>query len=183
MTQDAARKGDWIQTYTGKQFWPLDPRPEDVDIDDIAQALSNLCRYAGHVREFYSVAEHSCLLAWALRRDGYDRDVQRWALMHDAPEAYIVDVPRPIKRFIPGYKEIESRVEKAVAEHFGLPLEIPKIVHEYDLRICNDERQYGMNTSVIPWGDMGDPLVLRPWFYPPKDAKYVFLSTYANLFG
>lgn len=57
------RRGDWMQTYTGRQFWPLDPLPEDVFIEDIAHALSMQCRYAGHVTRFYSVAEHSVLIA------------------------------------------------------------------------------------------------------------------------
>ena len=59
----SARKGDWMQTYTGRQFWPIDPRANEVHIEDIAHALSMMCRYNGHCRTFYSVAEHSVLVS------------------------------------------------------------------------------------------------------------------------
>jgi len=174
--------GDWIQTFSGRQFWPLDPKPEHVHIVDVAHALSHLCRYAGHCTKFYSVAEHSLLLTWALRRDGYSDDVQRWALMHDAPEAYVVDMPRPIKRRMREYKAIENMVETAVAVRFGLPLVIPDIVHEYDSRICNDERRYMMNPCVVDWGDMGAPLDVRPFFFDSKSVKTHFLTEFDILF-
>ena len=89
----AARKGDWIQTFTGRAFYVLDPRPEDVDIEDIAHALSMQCRFAGHCREFYSVAQHSVTASWLVPPED-----ALWGLLHDAAEAYVVDLPRPIKR-------------------------------------------------------------------------------------
>jgi len=86
----AARIGDWIQTYTGKRFWPLDPRPEDVDILDIAHSLSLLCRFTGHTSSFYSVSQHSILVAQEV-----PKRLRLWALFHDAAEAYIGDIARP----------------------------------------------------------------------------------------
>lgn len=181
--QTSSGTSDWIQTYSGRQFWPLDPDPEHVFIEDIAHALSNLCRYAGHCTTFYSVAEHSLLLTWALKRDGYSGDVLRWALMHDAAEAYIVDMPRPIKRQMRQYKSIEHLVEAAIALRFDLPLVIPEIVQEYDVRICNDERNHLMKPCVAEWGDMGAPLFLVPLGWKPAHAKDEFLKEFKRLFG
>lgn len=113
--------GSWIQTFTGRRFWPLDPRPEDVAIEDIAHALSLLCRYNGHVRRFYSVGEHSLLLCWYLEKlYPDDRALQLQALMHDAAEAYLADIPRPVKPLLTGYYAAEARVEQVIQERFGL---------------------------------------------------------------
>src|SRR5271165_7548492 len=88
------RKGDWIQTYTGRVMYPLDPRPEEINIIDIAHALSNLCRFTGHVRTFYSVAEHSVRVS-----QHCDPKDALWGLLHDASEAYLADMSRPMKRY------------------------------------------------------------------------------------
>ncbi len=97
------RLGDWIQTASGGSFFPLDPRPEEVDIDDIATALSRMNRYNGHFSDkfdFYSVAEHSILLAQYVQERTGSATHAMWALLHDAAEAYTSDVPRPLKRQI-----------------------------------------------------------------------------------
>ncbi|MBY0513267.1 MAG: hypothetical protein K2P78_05075 [Gemmataceae bacterium] len=94
-TDGGTRRGDWIQTATGHKFWPLDPRPGDVDVRDVAHALSNLCRFTGHAREFYSVAQHSVLASRIVPPAS-----ALAALLHDAAEAYMGDVARPWKRFL-----------------------------------------------------------------------------------
>jgi uncharacterized protein len=102
----STRTGDWIQTYTGKQFWPLSPLPEDIVIEDIAHALSMQCRFGGHVRTFYSVAQHSVHVSLLV-----EPQYALWGLLHDAAEAYLVDLPRPIKKFSEMgllYQEIEA---------------------------------------------------------------------------
>jgi hypothetical protein len=99
------RVGDWIQTYSGRQFWPLDPRVEDVHLEDIAHALSNVCRYTGHVREFYSVAEHSVHVSWSCEPED-----ALWGLLHDASEAYLADMARPVKQNMPVYVAAERLV-------------------------------------------------------------------------
>src|SRR5258708_302056 len=86
------RRGNWMQTYTGRAYWPADPRAEDVCIEDIAHALSLLCRYTGHCKRFYSVAEHSILISQVV-----PPEYAFFGLMHDAQEAYINDLARPIK--------------------------------------------------------------------------------------
>lgn len=128
------RKGDWMQTATGKQFWPLDPRADEVDIIDIAHGLSNICRYGGHCTRFYSVAEHSIYVSQAL-----PPALRMCGLLHDASEAYLGDVIRPLKRFIPGYHEFEAAVMTAVCERFGLSYPMPPQVKEIDNNIILDE--------------------------------------------
>lgn len=103
---------NYIRTLSGRKFWPLNPRPEDVDINDIASALSLMCRYNGHLPYLYSVGQHSLNVFY--------HSGLRWGLLHDATEAYLPDVPRPIKSGLPFFKEIEQRLHDVIAEHFGL---------------------------------------------------------------
>jgi hypothetical protein len=127
---DLPRKGDWILTFSGVEFWPIDPRPEDVCIEDIAHALSMQCRYAGHVSQFYSVAEHCVRVAELV--PSQDR---MWALLHDAAEAYLVDLPRPIKRHSElgtHYRTVENALMRVICERFGLSLDEPAWVTRAD---------------------------------------------------
>lgn len=128
-------RGDWMQTYSGRRFYPLDPRADELADEDIAHALSLLCRYGGHVERFYSVAEHCVLMS-----EWVDPAHALAALLHDATEAYVVDVPRPLKRQLPAYRDIEAAVWFAIASRFGLELELPAQVHEADNRILLTER-------------------------------------------
>jgi hypothetical protein len=122
-----------ILTATGKWFDVLNPDPALIDLADIAGALSKLCRFGGHCHEFYSVAEHSILVSRLVaQRSGATREAVAWALMHDASEAYVADIPRPVKRQIPQYVAIEDTVQKAIAERFRLPWPMPDEVHEAD---------------------------------------------------
>ncbi|MBZ9888150.1 hypothetical protein LB559_09380 [Mesorhizobium sp. BR1-1-3] len=169
------RKGDWMQTFSGFQFWPLDPRAEEIHIVDIAHALSMQCRYAGHCRKFYSVAEHSVHLARLVSPVN-----AMWALLHDASEAYLVDVPRPVKPFLTGYKAAEAKVMAAVCERFGLPPEMPVEVHKADGAIIGDERA-NMAPCVAPWYSTGGPLGIRLQYWTPAEAEAEFLAAFWEL--
>lgn len=176
-----ARRGDFIQTFTGKQFWPLDPRADEVDIRDIAHALAMQCRYAGHCLRFYSVSEHSVLLArWLAAKYGAAMGLA--GLLHDATEAYLIDVPRPIKPALEGYKRIESDVYYAVAKRFNLPHEIPDEVHEADSRILLDERAQNMAPATYTggWPD-AEPLGVRLQFWSPDTADIHFMHEFRRL--
>lgn len=166
-------------TATGRQFFPLDPRPEDVCIEDIAHALSNLCRFGGHCRLFYSVAEHSVHVA----RSFSDRRLALGALLHDAAEAYLVDVPRPVKKVLAKYGEIELNVEVAIAEKFDLlwPIKQPAIA-EADDRILIDERDQVMPPCPYNggWPDV-TPLGATLECWSPAMARAVFMSAYKGL--
>ncbi|NGO63983.1 hypothetical protein G6N76_09880 [Rhizobium daejeonense] len=172
------RFGDFMQVYSGRQFWPMDPKADEIHIEDIAHSLSLQCRYAGHCIKFYSVAEHSVLLAgWLLPR--YGAEIALWGLLHDASEAYLVDVPRPLKPFLHGYKEAEARVMAAVAQRFGLALDMPPPVHEADDRIIADEL---VNLRPMAWhGRFDDPLGVRVQCWEPEHAEDEFLNTYVML--
>lgn len=170
-------KGGWTQTYTGQQFWPLDPRPEHVDIRHVAHALSMLCRYGGSALRFYSVAEHSVLLSRYFTAPAS----KRWALMHDASEAYLVDVPRPIKQELGLYLPIEAMVMGAIVQRFALG-PCPAEVHEADGRILADERAQNMAPCVAEWQDTGPPLGITLQLWTPAEAEIAFLEAFIDLF-
>ncbi len=113
---------DFIETFTGKRFRPLAPVAADIDIRDIAHALSQQCRFSGHTIAPYSVAEHSVRVCRLLHEWGCSRMVQMWGLLHDASEAYLVDIPSPLKAqpAFAAYLEAEVRLMAAVCERFDL---------------------------------------------------------------
>jgi hypothetical protein len=164
-------RGDWIQTAYGRQFWPIAPEPGDVHLDDIAHALSMLCRFGGHCLRFYSVAEHSVLLASAVAPQ-----YRLWALLHDASEAYLVDVPRPLKPFLGGYREAEEKILAVVAERFGLSPEMPGPVKEADRAILMDEAAQNMAPPPAEWSTRLAPLGVTLQYWSPAQAKAEFLN-------
>lgn len=171
-------RGDWMQTFSGKQFWPMSPRAEDVCIEDIAHALSMLCRYGGHCLRFYSVAEHSVLLSRAVAPEHALR-----ALLHDAAEAYLVDVPRPIKRHLGGYVAAEVRIMQVITQKFGLLDRAPGEVRQADSRILLDERRQNM-TEGPAWSrdvESLEPLGVRLQFWEPWRAAGEFLRAFGEL--
>lgn len=102
-----------IGTFSGKYVDLLDPQPEDILIEDIAHQLSNHCRFGGTSRQFYSVAEHSVTVSELSTDDPFG------GLMHDASEAYLCDIPTPLKNLLPNYLEIEGRFMRTIADKFG----------------------------------------------------------------
>lgn len=112
-----SRVGDWIQTFSGGQFWPLDPRAEEVELTDIAHQLAKICRFGGATEAFYSVAEHSLRVA-----DLVPPELRLQALLHDAAEAYCGDVVRPLKRNLVGFDAVEARIARVIGERFGVDL-------------------------------------------------------------
>lgn len=164
---------------SGIFFDVLNPRAEDIHIEDIAHALSNLCRFGGHSSEFYSVAEHSVICFF-----GVDEPFKKHALLHDASEAYLVDIPRPIKKILPEYQRIENNLQRVIFERFGLDANIPNEVHLIDRRLCITEAMaLGMRPEL--WGDYGEvePLNLTLCPMSPKAAKEVFLEVFKKCFG
>lgn len=172
---DMPRRGSYISTFTGR-FWPMDPRASEVRIEDIAHSLAMQCRYAGHGRRFYSVAEHSVHVARRLMDCGWHTALT--GLLHDAPEAYLVDVPRPVKRALVGYKVAEEAVWLAIAEAFDLDAYLPTVVHIMDSRIIADEMQQNMH-EVDP--AYNDPLGIELQFWSPPTAELYFLDMFRKL--
>lgn len=175
-----ARIGDWMQTFTGRQMWPLDPQVRDLDIVDIAHALGMACRYAGHCLKFYSVAEHSVLMARWLAEQGCSRDVLLQALLHDAPEAYLVDVPRPVKPFLKGYAEFEDRLWTAICLWQEIPTRMAEEVKAADNRILVDEYDQNMRHTV-PWNLPFTALGVQIHCWEPRRATAAFLAAYQQI--
>lgn len=111
---------DYITTFSGIHFTPLSPRMEDIRIEDIAHALSLMTRANGHFREFYSVAQHSLDCTHLAAHEGRGVREQLACLLHDASEAYLSDVTRPVKAHLTEYREIERRLQGAIYEKYLL---------------------------------------------------------------
>lgn len=182
------RNGGWISTYTGRPFWPCDPELADIDIRDIAHALSNQCRFAGHVRRFYSVAEHSVRVMNWLIWAGAGPGIYYWGLMHDTPEAYLVDLPRPLKH-TPGlgeaYQQTEITLMNVIAEKFDLsPAVEPDAVKHADLVILESERLELLPTALWAMGVEPEPEEGRKTYgWSPERAEIAFLTAFAHCNG
>lgn len=170
------RRGDWMQTYTGRQFWPLDPRAEEIDIADIAHALSLICRYGGHAIQFYSVAEHCVLMSQAVSEPS-----KKWALLHDAAEAYLGDIIRPLKRHLDGYSALEMNLMREVCHRFNLMGLTPDEVEQADNRILLDERAQNMAPTPHDWHVDGPPLGVTLRFWTPRQAEFAFIKAFNGL--
>lgn len=169
--------GHWIITFTGEAIEPLSPDPERIHIEDIAHSLANQCRFTGHVRSFYSTAQH-CVLGSYLVPDEY----RLTFLLHDASEAYISDIASPVKRhpdFGTYYDIAEERLELAIAERFGLPWPMPPEVKVADKMVLRAEQRDLMPNDPSE-GPIWDGEVV-PW--SPYDAERQFLSRYVSLTG
>jgi hypothetical protein len=174
------RRGDWMQTFTGRQYWPLDPRADEICIADIASALSKLCRYGGHTQRFYSVAEHCVLMA---RSRECPPSLRLAALMHDASEGYVVDIIRPIKPHLTGYAAIENDNMALISEVFGFDWPMPAILKEMDSRILLDERDQAMSRPPADWNIAGPHLGVTLQFWSPDEARAQFLSAFVEFGG
>ena len=154
-------------------------------LEDIAHSLSLTCRYNGHCREFYSVAEHSMHLAKYLERTvlATDREARLAALLHDASEAYLSDVPSPVKRYLNNYRSAEMRVGKVIHQAFGLPWPMHhELIKRIDTRILVDEADALMRVDVNQWREtLGPALGIEITCLPPATAEREFLEMFSEL--
>lgn len=169
--------GSWIATYTGKWIEPLDPDPGAVDIEDIAHSLSNQCRFTGHTREFYSTAQH----CWYVSRL-VPEELALWGLLHDASEAYVSDVARPVKHadahFGEVYRAVEETLLEAVATRFGLTWPEPEEIKVADKMMLRAEQRDLMANDPDPDKPIFESTV-TPWL--PVDAKQAYLARFYEL--
>ncbi len=169
-----------ITTLSGKFFDILKPEDYDYDIEEIATALSNLCRYTGHVTRFYSVAEHSVLVSRIV-----PERLAMAGLLHDASEAYLGDVSSPLKQLLPEYKRIEERVQQAIAASFNLGNDLHHpAIHEADKRMYWQERQGIANNGVRDnlWHqDLRATRKVEAMGISPKMARRMFLWRYRQI--
>lgn len=153
---------NYILTHTGKRFDLLEPDADMIDPRDICHSLAHLCRFNGHTREFYSVAQHSCIVAELV-----PEEYKLAALLHDATEAYLGDMTRPLKQWMPDYRGFEEVIWMRVCERFDLALELPASVHRADLIALATERRDLMPSDPAIWDCLVgiEPMVetIRPW--------------------
>lgn len=177
--ESQGRRGYSIQTFSRRHFWPCDPSADEVSIEDIAHALANICRFGGHSRSHYSVAQHSVLVS----RLCWPADTL-WGLLHDAAEAYVGDLVRPLKRDLQlvAFEHIEANVQWAICKHFRLPSEMPASVKRADqIALATEFRDVmGGAISFVPLPPAGDDII-QPW--GPIAAKRLFLERFVELGG
>ena len=172
----------YFRTYTGRHVHPLDPKPDEISIFDVARSLSQICRFLGHTDVFYSVAQHSVLVSQHVPPED-----ALWGLLHDASEAYICDLPAPIKHDpqMAIYRTVEDRLMQAVCGRYGLRPTMPASVRRAD-RVL-------LATEFRDVTTMDDPDWIRiecgvePMFdyhiasWSPAYAESMFLSRFGEL--
>lgn len=173
-------RGNWMQTYTGRVFYPVSPLAEDIDPVDIAHSLALQCRYGGHVDRFYSVAEHCLLMSWWVEPKN-----ALHALLHDATEAYVSDVPRPLKGHLPEYKDIEDRVWQEICKRFNVEPTMPEQVWEADNRILLTERAALLSSTKHKWyqDDRIEPLPVNIVGWSPQMIERMYINRLEELLG
>ena len=171
----------YFLTYTGKHVHALCPSPEEIDIDDIAHSLSQMCRFLGHTDGFHSIAQHSVLVSELVPRQD-----ALWGLLHDASEAYLCDLPAPIKREpeMSFYRIAEDRLMLAVCQKFGLPPQMPQSVMAADKIILATEFRDVTTVDDLDWiiqecGHAPLDRWITPW--PPAVAEDRFLARFREL--
>lgn len=175
---------DYITTYNNIRFYPLNPRPEDVCIGDIAHALSLMTRANGHISHFFSVGQHCINCALEAGARGLSRRIQLGCLVHDASECYLSDITRPVKRNLPHYLETERKIMEMLYCYFGLPDLTPEelaVIAEIDDAMLYEE--FMALKGHPPQGIAKPKLTMRPdlSLRPFESVEQQFLQLYEAL--
>jgi uncharacterized protein len=176
--------GPYLQTVSGRWVNPFDPDPEQLDADDIARALANQCRFGGHSRTFYSVAQHSVIVSELVEERGGDVEDAFAALMHDATEAYLGDMPHPIKHrseLGAAFKEAEDRLEQVIRARFRIKPDVPEIKGVDRALLATERRAFSGESWHWPELEGVEPLDLELTAWPPDEAAVAFTRRYAEL--
>lgn len=166
----------YIQTRSGKKFTFLSPNPDDIDIHDIAFSLSNQCRFNGHTK-FVSVAEHSISVASRLHSHN-----QLAGLLHDASEAYLSDIPSPVKAHLPDYAQLERKVQDAINKKFGVDTHTFEVI-KADKDATYTEAHYLLKDGGVDWIPLHyKPNVFHcPTGHSPEDSYKLFIKWFEYL--
>lgn len=172
----------WIETFTGKKYFFGNPTDDQIDIEDIAVALSNKCRFSGHT-DFFSVAEHSLSVAARL-----PPNLRLAGLLHDAAEAYLGDIPSPLKAVLPDYRSLEKINEAAINKKFNIVDADWSLVKEADTKALFTEAHFLIPSGGKSWSLFyGKNFVVeydyRPLCLAPPQAYKIFMKTYRQLTG
>jgi hypothetical protein len=172
----------WLATTYVSKFHFLNPRPTEIIIEDIARSLSRLCRFGGHGERFYSVGEHSMWMKVCLDRKRATAKQRLAALLHDAEEAYLPDIPRPVKAMMPEAKKIYSALSQAILKKFEVDDAEWAEIFELDDRACATEaEQLGLDLSDY-WETPPEPLDITIMCWPPGYVEKHFLKTFFSLY-
>jgi 5'-deoxynucleotidase YfbR-like HD superfamily hydrolase len=169
---------------SGRWVNPFDPDPDQLDPDDIARALANQCRFGGHSRAFYSVAQHSVLVSRLVEERGGDAEDVFAALMHDASEAYLGDMPHPLKHRSPlgvAFKDAEEHLERAIRDRFAIRADVPEIKRADRALLATERRAFSAETWDWPELEGVEPLELDLEAWPPDRAAAEFAARFAEL--
>jgi hypothetical protein len=172
-------RGYWIRLHSGRRFYLADPRPNDITIFDIAHSLARVCRFGGHSPKFYSVAEHSVYVS-----ERCDKADAWLGLLHDAPEAYIGDIVRPLKRLLPQIKQIEGRILGDILARFDLPLFLSPSVLRADEDVLISEAVHFFGRQIVNEWSLcsGTPIEgFAPKCMPPEEAEAFFIDRFVEL--
>jgi len=166
-----------LTTFTGRDVDPFDLQPEDIDIEDIIHALSNICRFTGHVKEFYSVAQH-CVYVYdyvVITHPDIDDKTRKLALLHDAAETYLNDMARPVKQGFKNYREVEDRAMGIIARRFDLSGADWDVVKHADNVLVSTEG-YHLMPGHDRWMNMPTPWDALDNFrcWDPPTARVLF---------
>ncbi|WP_192385146.1 hypothetical protein [Mesorhizobium silamurunense] len=169
--------GPSIMLHSGAWLDLLSPHTSAFTIEDIAHGLALQCRYAGQCLDFYSVAEHSLLVSDLVEEDPLA------ALLHDAAEAFLGDITRPLKQMLPDYRQIETEMQRAIAERFGISTQSSAAIKRADLRVLAAEQAQIMPAGTDEWAkrDRIAPALVKVRFLSPREAKSAFLRRYEAL--
>jgi hypothetical protein len=170
----------WIQTYSGRRFNPTNPVVDAIVIQDIAHSLSMQCRFTGHVKRFYSIAQHSVLVSYLC-----DKDDRQWGLLHDADEAFIPDLSSPLKHSgkFDNYREYGKQLQIAICKRFGLPEKEPASVKLADTLLLATEARDLMSPLHPDWRQPVEPLPLKIDSWGPDEAEDRFIKRFYELWG
>ena len=178
------RPGPYLQTVSGRWVNPFDPDPEQLDAGDIARSLANQCRFGGHSRVFYSVAQHSVLVSELVESRGGDGEDAFAALMHDATEAYLGDMPHPLKHrsaLGAAFKAAEEHLERAIRARFGIRPDVPEIKRVDRALLATERRSFSAEDWHWPELDGVQPLDVELTAWSPDEAARAFAARYAEL--
>jgi hypothetical protein len=174
-----ADTADWFITISGKQFFPMNPRVEDIDIEDIAWALSRLPRWGGHSQEHIPVAQHSVVVSRIVPHPH-----ALLGLMHDTPEAYMgADLMSPIKRHCPDFRAVEDRIWAAIRERYDLGELTPEVKHADRVSLSTEKRDHIAHNPNVTWpfDHSHPPLPGRVVPWGPEFARRRFLERFHEL--
>lgn len=174
---DTKKLEPWIETYTGRHFYFLNPELNQIAIEDIAHSLAFTCRYTGHSNRFYSVAEHSVLVSYLASNP-------LAGLLHDASEAYITDIASPIKPYLSNYKNLEDMLMGKIATRFGFDYPLDEDIKDCDNTQLKTEAKHLLRSGGHPWAHLYPtkrPHGITPNCWSPEEAEKKFLERFEEV--